>query len=146
MVVRRSKKKNKLRGHRSHGKGDTKNRRGSGCKGGKGRAGSHKHKFSKYYATFGLKRKLKSKIKKKTVNLEILENRIEELVKNGAAEKKDDVFVIDCKKAGIEKILGKGAITKKVQLLNVEVSAKAKEKIEKAGGSFEGSDEETAEE
>ena len=60
MVVRRRKKKNKLRGQRTHGGGGTKNRRGAGCRGGVGKAGSHKHKFSKYYVEFGIKKKLKA--------------------------------------------------------------------------------------
>ena len=53
MPERTRRKKNKLRGNRTHGKGNTKNHRGAGSKGGRGRAGSHKHKFSKYYKTFG---------------------------------------------------------------------------------------------
>ena len=57
MTIRKRKKKNKLRGHRTHGKGDTKNHRGAGSRGGVGRAGSHKHKFTKYYGEFGTEKK-----------------------------------------------------------------------------------------
>ena len=58
MVVRKRRKVNKQLGERTHGHGDTKNWRGSGNRGGVGRAGSHKHKFSKYWMTFGIKRRL----------------------------------------------------------------------------------------
>ena len=57
MTVRKRKKKNILRGHRTHGHGDTKNGRGAGSRGGVGRAGSHKHKFTKYAGEFGIEKK-----------------------------------------------------------------------------------------
>ena len=49
MDKRKGKKNRKYLGTRSHGKGNAKNRRGKGSKGGWGRAGMHKHRFT--YAT-----------------------------------------------------------------------------------------------
>ncbi|MFA4946570.1 MAG: uL15m family ribosomal protein [Candidatus Micrarchaeia archaeon] len=45
MTVRIKSRKRKLYGNRTFGGGNKKNRRGKGCKGGKGRAGWHKHKW-----------------------------------------------------------------------------------------------------
>jgi len=50
------------------------------------------------------------------------------------------------KSVELAKILGNGDITKKVTVSGVRVSASAKEKIVKAGGSVEGSESEAAEE
>ena len=60
MVVRKRRKKNKQRGERTHGHGNTKNKRGAGSRGGVGKAGSHKHKYSKYYDSFGKSGTLKT--------------------------------------------------------------------------------------
>ncbi|MBU0662127.1 uL15 family ribosomal protein [Candidatus Micrarchaeota archaeon] len=141
MVVRRDKKKIKLRGQRYHGGGNTKNRRGAGCRGGRGRAGSHKHKFSKYYGDYGMKRKLKAKKKGTALNICGLEKVIERLSAKKEVEKEGALIVIDGRELGIEKILGMGMIKEKVLLRNVMVSRRAKEAVEKAGGKVEGIDE-----
>ena len=68
MVVRKRRKKNRMRGSRTHGCGGTKQKRGSGGRGGVGLAGGHKHKFSLYYADhFGEKSGLKPKDKGKAM-------------------------------------------------------------------------------
>ncbi len=118
-------KNDRLRGNRSHGKGNTKNDRGSGCKGGKGRGGSFKHKFSKYYVTIGIKTTLKPKEKLKTINLVDLD-----LLTKDKTE-------INLKELGYDKILAKGNLTKKLIIKNALVTEKAKEKIELAGGKVE---------
>lgn len=137
MVVRKRRKKNKLRAQRTHGKGDTKNKRGAGCRGGRGRAGSHKHKYSKYYGTFGKeKKKVRGKKKGMEVNLEQLQLMLPRWGK-GKVEKKENSFVVDGKKAGIGKVLSRGEISEKIVLKNARASKRAKEKIEKAGGKVE---------
>ncbi len=118
-------KKDRLRGNRSHGKGNTKNDRGSGCRGGKGRGGSFKHKFTKYYLTIGQKITLKPKVKPKTINLVDLDY----LTK--------DKTEIDLKKLGYDKILAKGNLTKKLIIKNAQATPRAKEKIEQMGGKIE---------
>ena len=126
MVVRKRRRVNKLRGRRTHGAGDTKNRRGAGSRGGRGRAGSHKHKFSKYWMTFGMKRKLKAKKKMISVNVQEIYKFL------------DDKDVLDGKVKGIGKILGKGELKKKITVRNVKVTEQAAEKIRAAGGKIEG--------
>jgi len=134
MVVRRQKKTNKLRGQRSHGKGDTKNRRGAGVRGGVGKAGSHKHKFSKYYTEFGVKIRLKPKQKGDAVNIADLEKYLNKKLEKKLVEKNNDVFIVDGKKCGLDKILGRGQTTIKIETTNVKAVEKAKEKIEELGG------------
>lgn len=125
MVVRKRRKKHRLRGNRTHGKGNTKNKRGSGIRGGVGKAGSHKHKYSKYWKEFGVKKNLKAKRRLEAVNLEDVERNL-----SWGNE-------IDGKKLGFSKVLGKGFLSRKVVFRNVSVSKKAKEKIEKFGGIVE---------
>ena len=137
MVVRQRRKKNKLRGQRTHGAGDTKNRRGAGSRGGRGRAGSHKHKFSKYYADFGIKRTLKAKPKQEALNLEEIQNNIEKWIANGVAVKENDLLVIDASKAGFAKVLGKGNVKEKIRIDNAEFSKKAAEKLGVSEAGFE---------
>lgn len=116
----------RLRGKRTHGHGNTKNARGSGCTGGKGRAGSTKHKFTKYYMTFGIKVTLNPKEKPNVVTLE----RLNEIVKNKTE--------IDLKELNIQKIIGKGNLLKPITIKNaIYITPTAKSKIEAIGGKIE---------
>ena len=140
MVVRKRRKKNKMRGNRTHGAGDTKHRRGAGSRGGRGRAGSHKHKYSLYYKDFGVKRKLKPKAKAESVNLEFISGKIPAWIENGKAKKEGGLVIINGKVLGFGKILGGGNISEKIKVLNAAVSEKAAEKISRAGGLVEGAE------
>ena len=142
MVVRKRRKKHKLRGNRTHGQGNTKNNRGAGCRGGRGRAGSHKHKFTKYWMTFGQKRKLKAKNIAPPIKLDYLEEQLEKWVAKGLAEKKGSEYFVDGEKIGYSKVLGTGTINSKVIVSNMSASAAAMKKIVAAGGRVEGSEEE----
>ncbi|MBI4043796.1 MAG: uL15 family ribosomal protein [Candidatus Diapherotrites archaeon] len=149
MVVRRSRKVHKLRGHRVHGHGDTKNRRGSGSHGGMGRSGSHKHKYSSYYATFGVKKTLNPKQgekQKKTLDLDDVSRLVQEWTDSKTAEKVEGRTLVDGVKLGVHKILGSGSIQVPVHVRNMQVSSKAKKKIILAKGAIEGLKESEAEE
>lgn len=125
MTVRKRKRKNRCRGHRTHGQGDTKNNRGSGSRGGVGRAGSHKHKFSKYYLTFNGKKAMKPKTASgKALQLWRIEKLIPEMLKNGSAKKEGDKIIVDCKKIGVSKIIGPGKIEGKIVFENAKLSKK----------------------
>jgi large subunit ribosomal protein L15 len=116
----------RLRGQRTHGRGNTKNGRGGGCKGGKGRAGAFKHKrFTFYEVTSQPKKRLHPKPKQKAITLDQLNFLI--------VDKKE----IDLKEMGYDKILGSGNLTKPVVIKNAIVTQKAKQKIEAAGGKIE---------
>lgn len=137
MVVRRRRKKNKLRGSRTQ-HGNTKNARGSGCRGGKGMAGGHKHRFSLCYKNFGVKIRMKTK-KTSLVSMKLAEFAAElpRLVEKKLAEKKGSEIIVDGETAGIEKIFGNGEIKTAVSLKNIRVTEGVKAAIEKAGGKIE---------
>ncbi|MCX6798738.1 MAG: uL15 family ribosomal protein [Candidatus Diapherotrites archaeon] len=143
MVVRKKRRVNRLRGQRTHGAGDTKNRRGGGCRGGRGKGGSHKHKFSKYYMFFGTERK--QILPQRTVaaiNIGQLQERLPALLAEGKAEKEGGGFVVDGHKVGFDKILSMGSVRERLVLRNIAASKKAREKIIAAGGIVEGTKQE----
>ncbi len=138
MVVRRRKKINRNLGERTRGNGDTKNRRGAGSRGGRGLAGSHKHKFSKYAGKFGKeKRKLLSRKVVKAFNIELLVQAMPGLLEKGKAMKEGNATVVDGKVIKFDKLLSRGNLEEKWIVRNVKASKKAIEKIEKAKGIFE---------
>ncbi len=132
----------KIRGTRTCGGGSHKKRRGKGSKGGSGNAGAYEHHFV---------RSLKQGIRKGkrgrpyiairrdelVLNVGELEERLDELLKTGKAEARDDAFILDTTQLGISKILGKGEVTKKLIVKAKAISSIAKGKIEQAGGSVE---------
>jgi large subunit ribosomal protein L15 len=138
MVVRKRRKKNKLRGMRQHGAGDKKNRRGAGSRGGVGRAGSHKHKFTKWYMTFGIKRTRKAAEKPQAVNLDFINHKLPVWIESGKAKKEGEFVVVDGSALGFGKVLGKGKISTKIKLVNAKASASAIEKIKAVGGTMQG--------
>ncbi len=131
MVVRKRKRSNKKRGGRTQ-HGNKKNWRGKGTRGGRGRAGSHKHKYSKYYATFGVKVRLKTKSRPaKAINFKTLNALIPKWLSAGLCEKtSEDKIVLDGRKIGVDKILGSGKLDFDVEFKNVALSQKAKNKLE----------------
>lgn len=138
MVVRQRRKKNKLRGHRTHGKGNTKNKRGKGSKGGKGRAGSHKHKFSKYYMTFGVKIRLKPKKgQDKAINIGDLNELLPKFLEKQQVIKKENKIFIDSQTFPFNKILGKGQTKTAFDIKGITVTENARKKIEAVGGKIE---------
>jgi large subunit ribosomal protein L15 len=144
MVVRRRKKRNKLLGSRTRGKGDTKNRRGAGSRGGRGLAGSHKHKYAKYHTKFGKeKRKLMAKKQVKAINLDQLMQIMPRLLAAGKVSSEGEKLIIDGTKTGLDKLLSKGSLEQKLIVRNIKASKKAAEKIKKAGGQLEEPVEET---
>jgi len=129
MVVRKKKKFRKFRGKRSYGYGSHKKHRGGGSRGGRGKAGMHKHKWSytvKYEPDHFGKRKFKRPIsvakKVKAINLRQLEA--------VAAGKKKIVLA----ELGYNKVLGSGKIKAGLEIVAESFSKKAIEKIEAAGG------------
>ena len=135
MVVRKRRRANKQLGERTHGHGDTKNWRGSGNRGGVGRAGSHKHKFSKYWMTFGIKTTLHTfHPNGKAVNVGQVSTQIDKWMKQGKVVEDDGMIVIDGSKIGISTLLGSGDVKGEWYVKNVRVTEKARTKIEEANG------------
>lgn len=135
MVVRKRRRANKQLGERTHGHGDTKNWRGSGNRGGVGRAGSHKHKFSKYWMTFGIKTTLHTfHPKGKSLNVGQVSQQIEKWMKQGKVVEDDGMIVIDGNKLRLGTLLGSGVVSGEWMVKNVRVTEKARTKIEEANG------------
>ena len=126
MPARKSRKVGKFRGSRHCGTGNVKNKRGSGCRGGVGNAGLHKHKWSwittndpDRYGREGLKRRRPQGPVLNLYEINIIAQ------KEG---KKDIVFK--------GKILGTGKLSEAVNVKAAAWSARAEEKIKAAGGSI----------
>jgi len=157
----------RIRGTRTCGGGSHKKRRGKGSKGGSGNAGAYGHHFVQSLKKGIRKGKNKSQVPLQNraakrfnqnflkslndtvVNVGELERILEELIEGEKAkrfdqtflkfeegEKKDSIY-LDATLLGIEKILGKGKVTRKLILRANKISRVAKEKIERAGGEVE---------
>ena len=126
MPKRTKRKIGKYRGTRHCGTGNVKNKRGSGCRGGVGNAGLHKHKWSwvtanepDRYGREGLKRRKRAG---PAMNLYEVETLVGKQGKNEIEFK--------------GKILATGAIRQAVKVKAASWSARAEEKIKAAGGSI----------
>lgn len=122
MVVRRRKKYRKKLGSRSY-HGDTKNRRGKGIKGGRGRAGSWDHKKQKFKETLRGEKGFKPPRRRK-----------EQVINVGDLDKYEENGVVDVRKYGFTKVLGRGTLTKPLKVIAPAFSERAIEKIRAAGG------------
>ena len=138
-MIRKKKKVKKMRGSRTCGYGSHKKHRGAGNKGGRGMAGSSDHKWTwiikykpGYFGKYGFSRHPSLIKDLETINVGELE---EIVLKNpDKFEKEDGKYVVDVIELGYEKVLGKGKVTVPMIVKAVEISEKAREKIEAAGG------------
>ncbi len=131
----------KFRGYRTHGRGK-KSGRGAGIIGGHGQAGLCKTgkigmlKYDRnHYGRHGFKRPECLVVANNTINVGELAEQIERYVSMGVATKEGEAYKVDLSEAGIDKLLGTGSIGIAVNVTVAEASAKAREKIEAAGGS-----------
>lgn len=133
-MARLGKRNRKFNGSRNHGKGNAKNRRGKGGKGGWGRAGMHKQRFS-YITVYerdwmangghmGFHNARPTAYK--TLNV----YEIGQMVQKGKIEKKEGKYYFEFQ----GKILGSGKIGVPVSVKAMAFSEGAAAKIKKAGG------------
>jgi large subunit ribosomal protein L15 len=133
-------KRSKYRGSRTCGGGTHKNRRGAGNRGGRGRAGINAHHFVKWYKEMGGPVFGKngfsnsSQTTVRVIDVGIIDQIIPSLLAQGIAKNEGDVIVINTADMGIEKVLGSGKVTKKMNISAQAFSESAKAKIEKMGG------------
>lgn len=145
MQKRKSKKIHKMRGRRAAGYGQSAGHRASGQRGGKGKAGTKKHHYiktimedPKYFGKHGFKRPQKMLEEVIVINVGQLDESADRLVTKELASKKGKEYTIDLSILGIDKVLGSGKITKKLNLVGVKaITSKAREKITSAGGSVD---------
>jgi len=133
-------KRSKYRGSRTCGGGTHKNRRGAGNRGGRGRAGINAHHFVKWYKEMGGPVFGKngfsnsSQTTVRVIDVGIIDQIIPSLLAQGIAKNEGDIIVINTADMGIEKVLGSGKVTKKMNISAQAFSESAKAKIEKMGG------------
>jgi large subunit ribosomal protein L15 len=151
MVVNKRSKHPKMLGRRGSGKGSQKKARGAGSHGGRGMAGSGKragHKKTEilklygqsYYGRSGFKRPQELIKDDKTINLDYLDSHLDNYLEKKLITKDGDLYIVDIKKLGFEKILARGNIKHKLRLKAPKISKNAEEKIIKAGGVIIGVD------
>jgi large subunit ribosomal protein L15 len=138
MVVRRRKKARKYDG-RTHGRGCAKRGRGSGEKGGKGWSGGHKQKWSyilRYFPDHFGKHGFfpAERPEPVAINVGEIDERIEELLERGLAERRGERIAVDVRRLGAEKVLGGGRVEHALELRAPLVTEAARSKVEAAGG------------
>ncbi len=131
MVVRFKKKRR--RGERTY-HGYHGYPRGGGSRGGRGKAGLHKHKWlytlkyePDHFGKEGFRYPLRKEIK--TINLCEINEKIEWFVEKGFAKKENGKYIIDLIKAGYDKLLGKGNLKFCAEIITKSASKKAIEKV-----------------
>ncbi len=145
MPVNKRTKFSRMRGQRGHGWGAKKKHRGSGNRGGFGMAGTGKRADHKkptilklygndYFGKHGFIRPQKLRHKINTINLGMLQNKLDFYVKNKLIIKDKDFYVIDLEKLGYQKLLGGGNLKDKIKITAASFSQSAIAKIEKSGG------------
>jgi large subunit ribosomal protein L15 len=145
MQKRKSKKINKMRGRRAAGYGFSAGHRASGQRGGVGMAGSKKHHYIKimqenprYFGKHGFKKPQHMVEETVVINVGELDEGANRLVERGIATMKGKRYQIDLTKLGIDKVLGSGKVTKKMDLTGVkDISVRAREKITGIGGTLD---------
>ena len=145
MQKRKPKKIRKMRGRRAAGYGQSAGHRASGQRGGKGKAGTKKHHYIKtmiedprYFGKHGFKRPQRMLDEIIVINVGDLDESADKLVARDLATKKGKEYTIDLTRLGIDKVLGSGNVTRKLNLIGVKaISTKAREKVTSAGGSID---------
>jgi len=132
-------KTRKKRGSRTHGYGTVGQHRCGGGRGGRGKAGGKKHKWThtlKYAPERFGKRGFKHPRERaaNTINVGELDQQIIGLITSKRAEKTKEGIKIDLDQLGYEKLLGEGQVTHPLLVQVDSHSESAAKKIEKAGG------------
>ena len=142
-MVRREKKSKYYRGSRTCGWGRVAQHRRSGRKGGRGRVGYHKHKWTwvmvyarDWYGKHGFARHPSLVAEMKVINVGELDERIDDLLKAGFARLENDVVYVDITSLGFNKLGGRGRVTRKLAVMGVEATERAVRKLEAVGGFF----------
>ncbi len=140
MMAHKDRRIQRDRGTRTCGYGSAQKHRGAGSRGGRGMAGSKKHKWSfisrympGYFGRRGFKRPFATE-KGDSINVGYLEDNIDSLVKKGMANLKDKKYFIDLERLGYGKLLGSGRVTKPLFIKIGRYSRKASMKVKDAGG------------
>lgn len=134
-------KTKKKRGSRTHGRGSSKKGRGAGERGGRGKAGLHKHKYKwtvkydpEHFGPKGFTRPQGLIEETEPINIYQVEENLDDFIEQGFASKTESGYEINLKEAGYDKLLSKGTPRYQMKINVPSSSSKAKQKIEEAGG------------
>lgn len=137
----RDRKVRKQRGSRTHGWGQIGQHRAGGGRGGHGKAGLDKHKWTyvvKHDPTYWLKKGFVSArtLSKKvcTINIGKLDDLADRLESEKKLEIKEKRIFLDLESLGFDKLLGTGEISKPMVVKVASCSEAASRKLEEAGG------------
>jgi large subunit ribosomal protein L15 len=139
MVVNKRRKSTRSHGSNTHGWGSNQ-RRGAGCRGGRGNAGSgmkadqRKATFWKLKEHFSKKGFHSKKPQDETINLRDLVEKLQTWEANKLITKEGDALSVNLEKLGYTKLLSAGKIAQKVKITVPKAAAKAIEKVKAAGG------------
>jgi large subunit ribosomal protein L15 len=135
----KKRKVRKKRGSRTHGYGQVGQHRGGGQRGGHGKVGFHKHKWTytvKYdpdrFTKHGFIPHRRKKVN--AINIGKLDEQISNLIDSKQAEKTKDGVKVNLNFLGYDKLLGKGEVTHPLIVQIDSWSKSAAEKIEESGG------------
>ena len=139
----KKRKVRRQRGSRTHGYGQIGQHRSRGGRGGTGKAGLDKHKWTyvvKHDPTYWLKhgfvstKTLNSKVK--IINVGKLDDLVNRLDEEKKLERQENKVVLDLETLGFDKLLGTGKVTKPVLVKVSAYSESASRKLEEAGGAI----------
>jgi large subunit ribosomal protein L15 len=138
----KERKVRKQRGSRTHGYGQVgQHRSGGGGRGGHGKAGYDKHKWTyvlKYDPTYWEKKGFVSTraLGKKVsiINVGKLDDLVDKLDSEKKLERKNKKIFLDLESLGFDKLLGTGEVSKPLLVKVASYSDAASRKLEEAGG------------
>lgn len=141
----------RMRGRRTHGYGRVGQHRKTGQRAGRGKTTQWKKSKKSYYLKqkelgfpdpdwdigkkgFNRPQDITRIYQVNTLNLKDLDRKIETLVLEKKASKSGNTYSINLNDINVQKILGRGIISKKINIAVKKASKKAIEKVESAGG------------
>jgi large subunit ribosomal protein L15 len=136
----KKRKVRKQRGSRTHGYGQIGQHRSGGGRGGHGKAGFDKHKWTyvlKYDPTYWEKTGFvpgRPSGKANIINVGELDDLVGKLESEKKLEKREKKIFLDLEDLGYDKLLGMGKISKPVLVKVASYSEAASKKLEEAGG------------
>jgi len=145
-MPQKKRKVRRQRGSRTHGYGQIGQHRCGGQRGGRGKTGSHKHKWTQ---TVNLPRKERerwgfrppARPAVNAISVGDLDERVERLLGEKKARKTRGGVAVDLTRLGYDKLLGGGRVTHPLIVTVGSFSQSASEKIEKAGGRIQQTEE-----
>ena len=131
-------KRSKFRGTRTCGGGTHKNRRGAGNRGGRGQAGWRDHNFTRFYLLGKTEGKhgfvCKTSVTYEVLDIGDIDQMVPDLLARGIATQNGDVIILDAAQIGVEKVLGGGRVTHKLEITAKSFSARAIAQEKEQGG------------